>query len=180
MEVWRDIPGFEGYYQASNMGRIKSLSRQIFISKSNRSIGYYRRVNERFLKPGLTSNGYFSCTLWVEHESHQQTIHSLVLESFSGLRPDGLYGCHKDDDKTNNRLENLYWGTPKENSGDKIINGNQPYGEKCQSSKLIAADVINIRQMAKTKTAKELSEKYGVLQPQIWRIIHRKQWRHIP
>ena len=94
-------------------------------------------------------------------------IHILVLTSFTGRRPNGMVVCHIDGDKSNNRLDNLRWGTPKENIGDKIKHGTHRSGSKINTAKLTISDVTYIRKNFKKVNAtrsnrKELAEKFNV------------------
>ena len=106
-EIWRDIEGFEGRYQVSNMGRIKSLERVD-------SLG--RRVNERILSPGKDGKGYLFVILCKGGERKRYFIHRLCLMTFNP-HPDmeNLQVNHIDENKTNNHLSNLEWTTCKEN-----------------------------------------------------------------
>ena len=105
-EIWKDIKGFEGKYQVSNFGRVKSIERLD-------SIG--RTVKERFLKPSFSRGGYLCVGLCFSGKSKLYKVHRLVWEAFKGPIPDGLQINHIDEDKTNNKLENLELVTPKEN-----------------------------------------------------------------
>ena len=107
MEIWKDIKGYEGIYQVSNLGRVKSLARYVNTSISNGK----RYVRERILKSNITTNGYCVCALGIKNTKN---IHKLVLEAFCPI-DEKMDVMHIDNDRTNNRLENLKWGTRKEN-----------------------------------------------------------------
>lgn len=185
MEVWRDIPGFEGLYRASNFGRVKALPRtQIFSSTRRAPRGFIRHYDEKILKGTAHRDARgkvraIMLCLRKDGRYHHRTAHALVLEAFVGPRPHGHYGCHVDDCPENNRLSNLYWGTPTENCADKIRNGNQPRGEAIPCSKLTATDVEFIRKNAGKISQSAMANRFGVHQPQISRIINRKGWQHV-
>ena len=107
------------------------------------------------------------------------SAHELVLTAFVGPRPEGMYGCHRDDCPDNNAVENLYWGTPKQNSADKIRHGNQPMGETIPWSKLTEDDVRRIREMAGSISQDKMAIMFGVQQSHISRIVNRREWRHV-
>ena len=104
-EEWKDIPEYEGLYQASNLGRIKSLERIDTLG---------RRVNERILKPQLVC-GYYQVGLTKQAIKKIYYVHRLVFEAFNGTIPEGLQVNHLDERPINNALSNLSLVTHKEN-----------------------------------------------------------------
>lgn len=108
-EIWKDIPDWEGMYQASNLGNIKSLSREYM----NR--GRICSLKGRILKFTKQSNGYLQVGLHIEGTKYNYLVHRLVLEAFTS-NPNNYPQCnHKDGVKTNNYASNLEWCTPSEN-----------------------------------------------------------------
>lgn len=103
-EIWKDIPDYEGLYQVSNLGRIKSLDR-IVTSKR----GWSKFVKGRILKPSKHHYGYLQVSLLRNGNQKPVWIHSLVAQSFIP-NPD-KFPCvnHKDECKTNNMVDNLEW-----------------------------------------------------------------------
>ena len=98
-EIWKDIPGYEGLYQASNLGRIRSL----------------KRNKVRILKPCRNKNGYYMVNLYRNNVSKVSSVHRLVWLVFNGPVPEGLQINHRDEDKANNALLNLELVTPSQN-----------------------------------------------------------------
>lgn len=117
-EEWKPIPGFEGYYEVSNRGRVRGIPRTVE-TKNGRLL----RIKGRELSQSI-SEGYPVVTLSKGGVASQRRVHTLVLEAFVGKREHGLYACHFDDVRTNNLLENLRYATPAENESDKRRNGN--------------------------------------------------------
>ena len=106
-EEWKDIPEFEGIYQASNLGRVKSLERIDALG---------RRVKEKILKPLITRNGYYQVGLWKNSNEKWYSVHRLVWIAFNEPIPEGLQVNHINEIKSDNRLSNLNLMTSKENT----------------------------------------------------------------
>lgn len=109
MEEWRDIPGYEGFYQASSEGRVRSVDRVLV-----RSNGRSHTVRGKVLRPGISSR-YSMVVLRNEDGVNGKTVHSIVAETFIGPRPDGMVIDHKDENTENNRPNNLEYVTQREN-----------------------------------------------------------------
>jgi hypothetical protein len=116
-ERWRDIPDHPGY-QASDHGRIRSVHRVVL-----RSDGRTQTVKTRILKPFPNDKGYLRV-----HVGKLRYIQDLVLEAWIGPRPAGMHGCHTDDNKTNNHLDNLSWQTAAANEQAKVHAGRHNNG----------------------------------------------------
>ncbi|WP_084978779.1 NUMOD4 motif-containing HNH endonuclease [Prescottella equi] len=113
-ESWCPVPGYEGYYEVSNLGQVRGLDRY-------GSDG--RRVAGRVLKPAAHHRDRHR---WVnlsrDGVARPHFVHRLVLEAFIGPCPEGQVACHWDDDPDNNSVDNLRWGTLKDNARDAIRN----------------------------------------------------------
>ena len=108
-EIWKDIPGFEGYYQASNLGRIKSL-----LFQNNVYNKKYKR--EKILKPKMTKDKCLRVELWKDGVHKTYLTYRLVAATFLGnyLNTEMTVN-HKDGNRLNNNIENLEWISLKEN-----------------------------------------------------------------
>ena len=106
-EIWKDIKGFEGKYQVSNLGRVKSVER---ISTTG------QHLHEKIMKTCKDPGGYIFVAFYLNGKKKNYKIHRLVLESFNPVEGMEKLDCnHIDEDKSNNRLDNLEWLTRKEN-----------------------------------------------------------------
>lgn len=105
-----------------------------------------------------------------------------VLEMFVGPAPEKTECCHKDDDPANNHLDNLYWGTHKQNCKDRDINGKTAMGTKHGMSKLTEEEVKRIRELYKTgkHTYQQLAYRFQVDLSNIAHIVKRHSWKHVP
>ena len=115
-EIWKDIKGYEGLYQVSNMGRVKSLER---INEKNGN----QLLKERILKINVNKNrnNYCQVRLSKNRKTKTHKLHRLVLSTFNPIKNmENLQVGHQDGNPQNNTLENLYWCTPKENMNNPI------------------------------------------------------------
>ncbi|MFL6864076.1 MAG: NUMOD4 motif-containing HNH endonuclease [Allosphingosinicella sp.] len=122
-EEWRPVVGWEGLYEVSNQGRVRSLDRAYDRPASRRRPQPWRRVYRgRMIKPAPTSAGYLVVNLHRSNSRLMRLVHCLALEAFVGPPPPGMIGLHWDDDPNNNRLANLRWGTRRDNWQDAVRN----------------------------------------------------------
>lgn len=122
MEIWKDIPGYEGKYQASNLGRIKSLKRRVPIRNPYTGELFERTVPERILRPGQNRrSGHLSVVLG--HGKNASQVHQLVMTTFEGPCPSGMEVLHINGNPKDNRCENLRYGTRRENILDVLFQG---------------------------------------------------------
>jgi len=124
MEVWKDVKGYEGIYQVSNYGNIKSLERNVFGGK-----GYYV-IKEKILKQSNDSHGYKKVSLSINGKTKNHKTHMLLAIAFLNHTPDGtnkLVVNHKDLIKTNNFDYNLEIVTNRENCNHKHIKSTSEY-----------------------------------------------------
>lgn len=168
VEDWRAVVGYEGYYEVSNLGRVRSLSR--VTTQGHKMIG-------RVLKHSLNgTGGYAALHLAKDGENKRKKVHVLVLEAFIGPRPAGMQGCHQDDDPSNPALSNLRWGTPRSNHDDRIKSGNQK-GEKHGKAKLTEALVREIKRLiAAGETNKAIATKLGIKAHNVTNIKSNQSW----
>ena len=125
MEVWKPVPGYEGFYSVSDFGRVRSDKRTI-VDKN----GHGRKMPEVIMTPEKKTSGHLVVCLCKNHERTKRYIHRIVLETFVGEAPFGTQACHWNDDPEDNRLENLRWGTPTENRLDSVRNGRHHSARK--------------------------------------------------
>jgi hypothetical protein len=111
-EVWKDIEGYEGLYQVSNLGRIKSLSRNVYWGKTYAS---FRFEEEKILNYIYSKNGYLRCQLAKDGKKHNYLVHRLVAMAFISNPDNKPEVNHIDGNKRNNYVTNLEWVTPSEN-----------------------------------------------------------------
>lgn len=143
-EVWRDIPGYEGRYQASNLGRIRSVDHYVT-----------RFFPGKILKPRIRKEGYWTVPI---SGAGPKNVHRLVALAFHGEPAEpGLQVRHLDGDRLNARADNLAWGTQSENEMDK-------YRYNGKHGKLRPEDVKEIRRRVNDQgeRVQDVAKDYGV------------------
>jgi hypothetical protein len=113
-------------------------------------------------------------------KGNHRKVHHLVLEAFIGPRPDGFEACHGNGDPTDNRVENLRWGTHEENHDDRAMHGTLNRGERAGGAKLTAATVLEIRSLAaRGVLQRDIAMRYGVHFGTVSKIVKRERWSHV-
>ena len=173
-ERWKDIPGYEGLYQASNLGRVKRLG------------GTPKTVNDRILNGHAIPTGYLQVFLYSDAEGIPHYVHRLVCAAFHGPPPTEKHEVnHLNGVRGDNRAGNLQWVTCSENHRHAYrVLGRKPpdtHGEASGMAKLSRRDVRRIREMYATGKYQqaELGRMFGVKRKTIWDIVHRHTWTHI-
>lgn len=141
-EIWLPVVGYDGLYEVSNLGRVRSLDHY---APHNTAASGVQFVRGRVLKTTIYgSPPRVTVTLWRDREQRTRLVHHLVLEAFVGPRPVGTEGCHWDGDATNNRLGNLRWDSHIKNEADKARHGTHANRAKthCPQGHLLEAPNI--------------------------------------
>ena len=166
-EKWRDVVGYEGWYEVSNTGRFMRVKKgkSTFIGK--------------VLKHGISADGYKQIAFCVDGISSTHIVSGLVAAAFIGPRPYGFQVNHKDGSKENNFVENLEYVTPSQNVQHAYDTGlSTSRGEKNGRNILCEKDVLHIRELFKEKemTRMEISAMYGVTLSCLDNISSRQTW----
>ncbi len=159
VEVWRPIPGYNGLYDVSNLGRVRSFH----YNKTHYLQPKHRRPEVALCKKGSVK---------------YHRIHRLVLLAFISPRPNGMEGRHLDDVQSNNCLYNLQYGTKADNYADRSRNGTDNAGERNGNARLTVKAVQLIR--LSTESASVLAQQYHVTINCIDSIKNRRSWQHVP
>lgn len=151
IEIWKDIPGYEGRYQVSDEGRVRSVDRVITCSNKIR-----RKLPGKILSPAKTPDGHLLVNLGLSKEHRARKVHQLVALSFLGPCSTGLEVCHNDGDPANNAVSNLRYGTRSENLIDYVRENG------CTKKKVLSVrtvqEIRNLleRGFTQTETARQL------------------------
>lgn len=168
-EIWKDIVGFEGLYQVSNLGNVKSL----------------KGKEPKILKGHKDTKGYLQVELRKDNKRNISCIHRLVAKEFLE-KPKGKDQInHIDGNKLNNNVDNLEWCTCKENikhAWDNHLN-KATYGENHPNSKLTNEQAKwikeNCKPRSKTMGVQAMANMFGVSVCPIYNIVYGKGWKHI-
>lgn len=173
-EIWVDIKGFEGLYQISSYGRIKSYDRYI----RNGFNTYIKKGKIR--KNQFSNNGYYIIIFNINTKMYQYLIHRLVASNFIPNENNYSQVNHKDGNKLNNNVENLEWITPSNNIIHSINNNlTSQWGETHKSTKLKKEDIKEIRKLGKTMSRTDISKEYGISIKAVCNIINNKTWKRV-
>lgn len=175
MEVWKDVIGYEGLYQVSNLGRVKSLARRCKTWNGERG------VPEKILIGGLDTDGYKQVTLCNEGHKTTWKVHRLVCLAFLPNPENKPSINHKNAIKTDNKLENLEWSTVKENTIHAHENGlcNPRRGEDHGKSYLTKQQVIDIKYNLSHLSNQEVGKLFNMNWKTVWCIRKGRTWKHI-
>ena len=159
-EIWKAVPGYEGRYEVSDLGRVRNVLTGYTLNPTTTRFGYRMVV----LKNGTSPKSF--------------RVHTLVLLAFAGPKPNPksvsrhLNGVPGDD-----RAANLAWGYQQENSDDSKAHGTRATGSRCGSSKLSEETAAAVRYASGLQ--REIAARYGISQSAVSRIKSGENWPHV-
>lgn len=178
-EIWKDMDGYEGCYQISNLLRFKSLDRYVVCNKNIPT----KIVRGRILKSFLDTCGYPRVHLSKNGVRKQESVHRLVALHFIPNPENKKEVNHKNGIKTDNRIENLEWVTHSENAIHAFSTGlnfiQNTKGSKNGQAKLNEDKVKEIILLLPHKRNKDIAAHFGVVETVISHIRSNKSWRHV-
>ena len=161
LEVWKQVVGYEGLYQVSSLGRVKSYPRPA--------------TSGGVLKFGVVTGNRHAVVLSKGNVRNMQLVAHLVAAAFLGPS-NGLQVLHKNDVTTDDRLENLRYGTHAENMQDKVLNGRSLRGAKHHKAKLTEDQARSIKLRSQEEKTKVLAQEFAVSCQTIQAIKHGNNW----
>ncbi|AYF27535.1 hypothetical protein CSH63_08845 [Micromonospora tulbaghiae] len=163
-EIWKPVTGYEGLYEVSNQGRVRSLR-----------FGAFKRKSPKVLAGSSHPDGYRVVRLYRDSSGKTVLIHRLVIEAFLGKIPAGMQVCHQNGIPSDNCLDNLRVDTPSGNQRDRATHGTT-------GRTMTELDVKQCKIFldAGTVSTKELAEGYGVSPSMIRQIATGKTWKQVP
>jgi hypothetical protein len=162
-ERWLPVVGYEGLYEVSDMGRVRSVDRMV--AEKN---GKLKRLKGKILSQGIGSTGYYLVALCANGTQTTRKVHRIVLEAFVGLKPKGMLCCHGTGGPLDNRLINLSWGTYKKNAAsDRLRDGTLGVKLTPKQVEEIARD---------ERTHARIAKNYGVFESTVQKIKKGYTW----
>lgn len=175
--MWKSVVGWEGLYEVSDNGDVRSLDRVVEYSN-----GRKRTHKGRVLRSSVC-RGYPTVRLHSQDDGITRYVHQLVLEAFIGPRPEGAECCHNNGVRTDCRLKNLRYGTKESNAQDKYRHGTArgpvSRGAGNIKAKLDEDKVRWVRENDGTRDRHEMAAELGVAYVTIWRAATNRAWTHI-
>lgn len=157
MEVWKDIKGYENYYQISNKGRVRSLDRKVKHSDNS-----FQVIKGQIMKQQTNIDGYLTVGLHKNNKISGFRVHRLIAKAFIPNEDNKLEINHKNGIKDDNRISNLEWATSTENNRHRIdVLGYRPVNSipiRCIS---LDIEAKSFTQMQKKLYSKGLAPKYS-------------------
>lgn len=170
-EVWKPVPGYEGQYEVSDQGRVRSLDRVCLGKDGKREIHH-----GKILKPQKMKRGYLEVSISSSGRRTHRTIHTLVAEVFLGPRPEGFDVAHRDGDRSHNTVNNLFYATREDN-----LHSTYSYGGKQANGKLSLADVDEIRRrLASGDKPTDIAHDFNVNSAAIYHIKNGTTFKWYP
>lgn len=166
VEKWKPVVGYEGRYMVSDRGRVLSLG----------STTSGRRILSQSTSGSV---GYMSVALYRgDGKKTTRTVHTLVLEAFTGAKPEGCVGRHLDGDHLNNRSSNLSWGTQEANMQDAVGHGTVRCGARHGLATLTEQQAREVK-YRKDLPVRDLAELYGISVRTAYSIRRGETWKYL-
>ncbi len=191
-EVWLPVVGWEGLYEVSDHGSVRSLDR--CITQANRWGTFERLYRGKVLQPTENSHGYNAVCLSRDGHVKNRKVGRLVAEAFLGPCPESMELCHGPAGQEDDSLSNVSWGTKSKNLGeDKLRDGTDPRGDRNGFARLTQNDVLEIHRLYNSErhlrhagnrhmlsgrawTRKALAMKFGVSESTIGAVLSGETW----
>lgn len=185
-ERWLPVPGFEGFYEVSSLGRVRSVDR--IVASANRWGPVSKHLRGKILAQSMDGYGYMTVTLFRRGRSRPYRVHTLIAPAFLGSRPPGQEVRHGAAGRRVNAVSNLCYGTRSQKEQDKIRDGtfnhgggDKTAGERNGNAKLTTELVTEIRQRhADGQRQAAIAGDFGITQAAVSLVIQRKTWDRVP
>jgi len=170
IEQWRPVPQWEGFYEVSDQGRVRSLDRVVTMINGS------QRLHKGRLRTPVQNKKtrYYGVIFYRDGKPAAYAIHRLVLLTFAGAPSPGQEACHCNGKRTDNRLSNLRWDTRSANHADKLLHGTSQHGQNNARAIFSNAQVLEIYRS--TESAAAIAQRLGCSRRTISAIKTRQNW----
>lgn len=174
-EIFKDVPKYDGFIAASNLGRIYSYPRTVtkYCGLNGKQViqHYEGRILSQYDR-----NGYMSVRFGIDGKKFVELVSRLVLMAFERMPVEREFACHNDSNPTNNRIENLRWDDQTGNMKDRSDRGFYKQGEHHHATK-IPVDLVDALQSGKI-TPSDAAKQTGFRYAHLWRVAKGIVWAH--
>lgn len=180
-EIWKPIPSFDGY-EASNRGRVRSIDRVVMkrLRWSASPVPHTRKG--KILSHSISAKGYVRVPVRRNGKAVMMSAHQLVLLAFKGEKADGMITRHLNGVRSDNRPENLEWGTLSENYKDREKHGTETRGEAHPKATISESDVRYIKSIKEpwpAGTYAAISKRFKISKSTVHNIRRGHTWGHV-
>ena len=174
-EIWKPVDAYEGIYEVSNLGRVRSLDRDSPSRIYGRPIT--KRLKGRVLKHFFDKDRYHQVRL-CNGRGRSESVHRIVCRAFHGPKPTPDHEvAHNNGDKADNRAANLRWATNKENQRDREKHGTVRCGEDAPWAKLTREQALDIKRRANSgESSGVIGPEYGIDPTYVRQIATGRRW----
>lgn len=175
-EEWKDIPGFENFYEVSNLGKVRGKTRSVIkIYDDLRTIK--QTYKARVLNGHKNKEGYTYFALSNNGKIYRYCIATLILTAFVGPRPQDKEACHNDGNNQNDTLSNLRWDTHQNNVNDRILHGTYKNGQDHHMAKLTEEKARDI--FFSSDRGVDIARKYDIAPATVSAIKKKRIWKSL-
>lgn len=174
-EEWRAVVRWEGFYEVSNLGRVRSLEREVF-----RKDGGIRRMQGKVRATPIGNHGYHTITLSANGRRECTLLQIVVAEAWIGERPDGFHVDHDDFNRSNNRPSNLKYLSPQDNVKRTSDAGRTPFGVNHYAAILSENQIKEAFRLLDSGLSKrDAAAQAGIPAYQLRNVFYGKSWKHL-
>ena len=176
-EIWRPVAEWEGFYEISNLGRVRGCERRVLIPATRSRGPTWKRIKSQMRRPthGGANRPYPRVYLWRDHVGFSKMVHHMVLEAFVGPKPIDAVANHIDGDKQNNHVGNLEWCSRSRNNLHAIETGLVHF--VCKYS---PEQVRMVRRLLKDgMSLVAISRQSEMPIGSVHNIVRRRTWKHL-
>jgi len=173
-EDWRPVVGYEGLYEVSDHGRVRSLDR---IDTAGRRLK--GKILSQCLSGRKPDNTYRVVKLSDAPRSKTACVHVLVAEAFHGPRPEGFHAAHHDGNREHNTAINIRWKTVSDNQLDRLRHGTGGQGSANPRARLKESDIRTVRALSADYTQADIALLFGVSRRTVGMILTGDTWTHV-